>query len=408
MQLPTPYKLSPTSGTIQENKIVGRQKEINQLTGILQTQSIVLKQFRRMGKTLLLKKFVYQSSHTQKAVYFMLQGVSNVTELTDALLHELRNDQRFGKAIMVWDNVKKLYNKLRPELEIQDISFKLPEFTTQWKEALSACIKDIANRKKEEDEILTLVLDEFPIMLWEWIQNGRAQDAIDLLNVLRKLRQTHEADGKIRFIICGSIGMEVVIDRLKKEFSYVGEAFNDMYKYSMEAMNYDDAIFLCECLYIDDFTSMKDEPEYRRRLFELVSKNVDNIPVYIHAQFSIIKFHHASVLSEDTIDLAYQRILTRKGEDYSEMLDQLWERLAIYYDPAKAKLMRQLLSYLSKRETTVTEDEIIRSVQGEPEELEASLSILERDHYLICTGHPARAYQFKYQFIKKWWSYNKA
>ncbi|GAB4012002.1 hypothetical protein GCM10028808_27040 [Spirosoma migulaei] len=48
----SPYLLTPTAGTISPDKIVGRTKEINQLKTLLEGQSIVLDDIRRMGKTM--------------------------------------------------------------------------------------------------------------------------------------------------------------------------------------------------------------------------------------------------------------------------------------------------------------------------------------------------------------------
>ncbi|HAO48727.1 MAG TPA: hypothetical protein DCR35_05145, partial [Runella sp.] len=284
-----PYKLSPTAGTIADDKIVGREKEIAKMLLLLDSQSVVIEEMRRMGKTLFIKKLAYKCKNTNnKALYFFLQGTKDLVELSDLLFSELRKEQSFGKFKIAFNGIKKLYNKLKPEeVDLDVISFKLPEWEVKWKDALSTLLEDIANRNNENDEILTIILDEFPVMLWDWIQGGKAQEAMEFLDVLRKQRQTLEAKGKVRFVVCGSIGLQVVLKHLKQKHNYMGEPFNETETFSLEAMSEEDAVFLCECLYLSDFKAdiEDDKLEYFKRIVAFT----EGLPFHINKIFTVLQ-----------------------------------------------------------------------------------------------------------------------
>ena len=284
------YKLSPTKGTIPPRKIPGREKELKRLEKTLEAQSVLIEEIRRTGKTLFVKKYAYIPHKNQKVLYFTLQSIKDVNELIDTLMNDLRKEQSLGKLKIAWNSIKTIYNKVKPDsVDISLVSFKLPGWEKKWKEALTACLKDIAERENENDETLVLILDELPIMIWDWIQNGKAEDAKEFLDVLRKNRQLLEDTGKVRLVICGSIGMQVVLKKLKEDFSYTGEAFNDMPSFSIGAMKPEEATFLSNCLFLDDFEVAENED--LSVLLEKLNNYAERLPFYINILFSIYVLH---------------------------------------------------------------------------------------------------------------------
>jgi len=218
-----PYLISITTGSIPDDKIVGRDREIELLKDLLESQSVVIDEIRRMGKTLLLKKFAYlsvENDEPNKALYFIFQGTDSINSLTDVILNELRQKEKYGWLKVQMHRCSELYHKIRGDkasVKYQDIefSFALPDFKVEWKKAFRACIEDLADHQLAKEERLTLIFDELPIMLWEWIRTGRAADAMAFLDLLRDLHFSVKNSDRIRFIFCGSIGMQVVLDKLK-------------------------------------------------------------------------------------------------------------------------------------------------------------------------------------------------
>ena len=400
------YKLSPTQGTIPPGKTVGREKDLKRLEKTLEAQSVLIEEIRRTGKTLFLKKYAYVPHKNQKVIYFTLQGVKDVNELIDNLMTDLRKEQSFGKLKIAWNSVKNIYDKVKPEsIDINTISFRLPEWKTKWKDALTACLKDISEREKEEDETLVLILDELPIMIWDWIQNDKAEQAKEFLDILRRNRQLLEETGKIRFVICGSVGMQVVLKKLKEDHSYTGEAFNDMASFSIGAMRQEEASFLSNCLFLDDFE--KEKGENINDLIEQINKLAERLPFYINILFTIIRNEFDDVLSHKNITDAYNMLLN--VPQYNKVLKQLEERITIYYSKHEAKAMKSILDYISKQGKKVSEDDLIKELSLEKSDLKQSLYILQLESYLTKEIKDETNYfYFKYKLVKKWWKINMA
>ena len=356
---------------------------------------------------MLVQKLEYLSiknGEPNKVIYFMLQGVKDVTELTDVLLDTLRRQETMGLLKVGWNSIKTLYNTFKPaEVKVHEITFKLPEFKTKWKDALTACIRDLAERTRQDDEILTLVLDEFPVMLWDWVENGKAQDAIELLDLFRNLRIDLKEQGHIRFVVCGSVGMQVVLDRLRQVHRYTGEPFNDTKSFRLEAMSNADALFLCQCLTLSGFTCSSDANELYLRICQFA----ENLPFYINTLFQLIQSHHNADINNDTIAKAQESLLN--DPDEAKIFNQLYQRIGIYYEREKAKRMIGILSHLSLQTDLIPEDDLLQSTGIDKPELLDALETLWKEQYLVRTiKNNARHYQFKYTLIKQWWKLNKA
>ena len=402
-----PYKLSPTAGAITDEMIVGRGKEIAKILLLLNAQSVVIEEMRRMGKTLFVKKLAYQCEGTSNRVlYFFLQGTKDIDELSDMLFSALRKEQSFGKLKIGFNGIRKLYNILKPEeVDLEVVSFKLPEWKIKWKDALSTLLEDIADRNNEKDEILTIILDEFPVMLWDWLEDGKAKEAMEFLDVLRKQRQTLEAKGKVRFIICGSIGLQVVLKRLKEKHNYMGEPFNETETFSLEAMTAEDALFLCQCLYLSDFQI--DTTENKAIYFKKIIEFTEGLPFYINKVFTILQQNYDSILTEKNLNGAFHDLLT--SPNHLKTFNHLYDRLKIYYPAQESVIMLKLLNFLSKQDDFVQENTIIRSIDGEASTINDALLVLVSEHYLKRDfDKEGRTYIFKYQLFKQWWKLNKA
>lgn len=410
----TPYPLSPTTGTIQADKIVGRNKEINHLKKLLKGQSIILDDIRRMGKTLLLMKFAYLSirnNEPNKAIYFIFQGTPDVNALTDVLLNELRRRENYGWLKVQMDRCHELYKKFagaKAGIKYNDVefSFSLPAFEGKWNDTFQACIEDLADHQSDKNETLTLIFDELPIMLWEWINDGKAADAMAFLDLLRSIHYSLKDSNRIRFVFCGSIGLEVVLAKLKREFKYTGEPFNYTRKYHLPPMGEEDAKFLCNCLYLSDFIC--DDESLKSLYFESIINECNNLPYFINAIFSIIQIEHDGILSEQTVKEAIRTIQTDNGSTF-DVFKQLDDRLSTYY-PDTAKVMRSCLNVLAKSRVSLSEEIIKQQLSFDEDDTHIALETLWRDEMLTRTfdENENRHYQFKYNLIKQWWKLNKA
>ncbi len=196
------------------------------------------------------------------------------------------------------------------DITYQDIEFSLalPQFDTKWDVAFRACIEDLADRQAEKDETLTLIFDELPIMLWAWITDGKANDAMAFLDLLRNIHYSLKDSSRIRFVFCGSIGMNVVLTKLRRDHSYTGEPLNYTKEYHLPPMSDADSILLCECLYLSSFQC--DNPASKPAYFQKIIQDCNGLPYFINGVFTILQTEHDSLLSADTVDQAMLSIVS--------------------------------------------------------------------------------------------------
>ena len=401
-----PYKLGSTTGTIDSEKIVSRH-EINQVLKLLENQSVRVEEIRRMGKTMLVQKLEYRTQNEEignKAIYFMLQGVKGLDDLTDKLLDQLikHSDKPWLKTS--FRRIGKLYQSIIPKdkVEIGDVKFSLPEFKGRWKDTLEATLGDIADRSNERNEVFTLILDELPLMLWEWIQSGKAKNAIELLDHLRNLRFKFKEEGRIRYLICGSVGMNVVLSQLREKHNYTGEPFNDCEIFSLGNMSKEDASFLCECLALDDFELIDDKDA----CFDLILHESSQLPFFIHKAFSFLNLKCDSKISVENTKKAFKDILENSQNSAFEIFDQLTNRLKIYYPVREDKALDILEAICVAGK--ILESDLLNQLDIQKRELIEILELLQKEQYIvreIIEGE--RQYSFKYEIIKKWWRINK-
>ena len=245
------------------------------------------------------------------------------------------------------------------------------------------------------------------MMLWQWISNGKAQDAIALLDLLRAIHYDLKHSSRIRFVFCGSIGMAVVLAKLKRDYQYTGEAFNFTQNFPLPPMTETDAQLLCECLYLSGFQCNNDAEKLV--YFRKIAETCNRLPYFINSIFGIIQTQHNGLVSGQTIENAIDALLTDTGSA-SDVFNQLHERLTIYYPADHAKAMRDCLNVLANTQLPLSETELAQKVATDDDQLKAALETLWRDELLTRTfdERDNRLYAFKYSLIKRWWKLNKA
>lgn len=412
-----PYALNPTVSIMKFRRVIGRNKEIVQALRLLQGQSISVEEIRRMGKTLFVQKLAYKCNNNLlpqefendkfKAHYFFLQGIENLGQLIDYLIRELEKMKAWYKI-----DLTKTYNIVKdilkaPTFTFLDVDFtlNLPEHEKHWKEVFSKILEDIADNLDKNNTKLILILDELPIMLWEWYKKDNHLEAINLLDILREKRQTLERKG-LRFIFCGSIGMKVILNTFRLKFGYTGEATNEMEEFSLNPFKLEEVTFLCDCYTLSGFEINEDE---RQKNWNQIFKLTNGIPFYVSKIFNILQRDSDKIINTKNIKKAYTSIL--EVPTNHSAFKQLLDRIDIYYSEptVQAKAMKTILNYLSNNKEFVLEEDIINSLDLETEETKSKLYILFSDHYIVRKiSKGKRHYKFKYEIFRQWWKINIA
>lgn len=263
-------------------------------------------------------------------------------------------------------------------------------------------LKNVSENLEKDNKKLILILDELPIMLWDWYQAGRHQEAIELLDILRERRQDLESKG-LRFVYCGSIGIKVILQTLKSKLNYTGEPTNDMREYHLKPFSLEDSKFLMECFLLSGFEI---ENKNKENLFFHIHNLCNGLPFYISNLFHIINVDFEAEITKENIDKAFDSLLNETH--YQKIFNQLKERLDIYYKE-DSKGMIKILNILSKSPEAISESQIITRTDEEVDVIKNALETLVNDHYLVKSMIDGeRNYTYKYLIFKEWWRLNKA
>lgn len=192
-------------GIVAPQEVIGRDLLIKELWDRLQQQSLIISAERRMGKTSVIKKMSAESPANQLTIYRDLEGIESAVEFVEAVWQDV--EEYLSQLNKTTTQVRKFLNQIGG-LEVSGI--KIPQVAaTRWKDLLTKIIEDLVGN---QDSQVVLLWDEMPFML-DKIANRNAQEAMEILNVLRSHRQTYSS---VRMVFTGSIGLHHVVSKLKK------------------------------------------------------------------------------------------------------------------------------------------------------------------------------------------------
>jgi hypothetical protein len=384
-------------GIIAPEHVVGRDPLIARLWSMLDGQGLVLTAERRMGKTTIIRKMMAEPTADLCAVYMDAERVSSPAELVE------RTAQSIGGHLGSSSQAKRWLVDLWAALGGTEVAgvLKLPGAKgVPWKTALERLLGGLAANAEPR---VALIWDEFP---WALQKIARAEGeavVVDLLDILRGLRQTH---ARLRLVFTGSIGLHHVLTSLQDD-GWVHSPINDMRTVEIPPLAQPDATELALLLVRGEGLDGADASAAA----EHIARELDGIAYYI--QHVVAKLADGGQAA--TPDLAariIQHALTDPNDPWQ--LEHYRSRLASYYGP-KAAAARALLDTLAERGPLALGDlhealtlqfrpdsDTARALCGpDREPLRRLLKLMQRDHYL---GQDADGrFGFRFPLIRRWW-----
>ena len=381
-----------TGGAVSPNDIVGRNEEIDLFWSILEKQGIALFAERRFGKSSILRKMEADGKKGFIPIYKPIEGISSPVNVAAVLLDRVKEMDLIDEGVS--DKLENIYNKATEVVEeIKGIKLKKLEYS--WQKQLYNLFKKLTEKHKNKKVVI--MLDEFSIFL-DKLKNDEASIVIGFFRNI-----TFEEEFKnIRFVYCGSIGIDLVLDKIKEDGHNIGDPLNHMYKHELQPFTDDSAKYFGKCLNLGCNLNMPDE------LIEQICEKSNNIPYFIDIVFD--KISKAKVATQETIEDAFQEILDdTKGK---ESIKHFYDRIEDFY--SNYKISVYVLNFISKSAIAVTETEIANSVlsnttETDRIEINEEIERLKNDGYLFRVMKDGeRVYDFKYSLLKSWWKRNKA
>ena len=282
---------------------------------------------------------------------------------------------------------------------------KFPDVVSKhWKSLLEEMFFDISGNY---EETVIFFWDEFPLMLQKIVQTSGESEAMEILDTLRTVRQTHN---NVRMLYTGSIGLHHVTTSLR-DAGHCNDATNDMRTVEVDPLTPEDAEELALAL-------LKGE-ELQSSQLEAVAKAItiatDCIAFYIHYVISEMKF-----LGDDTnvklVNDIVSKALVEPNDPWH--LQHYRNRLNVYFEASELEVVLFILDELAFADEALSLKELHarlaanveamdsqtakQIVSGDSELFRNILMQLSRDHYLK-KRETDGAFLYRFPVIKRWW-----
>jgi hypothetical protein len=382
-------------GQIDIKAVIGRERLIQTLWESVEQQSLVITAERRIGKTTVIKKMRDEPAVGWVPVFQDLERCHSAEEFAMAVYKEIH--QFLSRKGKVARRAKELIAAIGGT-EVGGL-FKLPEKAgVHWKDVITQAVEDLIHENDASDSKLLFLWDEMPFMLANIRDREGEQTAMEVLDLLRALRQTHDG---LRMVITGSIGLHHVLSSLKDK-NYGNSPVNDMVAIDVPPLEETDAIKLARLLIEGENLSSPD----KGAAATAIAREADCFPFYIHHIVRALKIRSLEATSETVAQVVVSQMVD--SNDPWELLHYR-ERIPIYYrDDPKAVFM--ILDELAGQPGTASVSELLARLKGgssfdDRERLLRILSLMERDHYL--KRNETGRYHFRFPLIRRWWKLNR-
>jgi hypothetical protein len=377
-------------GQLAPDEVLGRDRLIAQLWDILERQSVVLTAERRIGKTQMIKKMRAEAPGDMLTIYRDLEGVRTLLEFVELVFKDV--EPHLSGKTRAASKVRQLVQQLAGT-EIGGI-IKLPEaLASHWKRLLEGVVEDLVTHQNSP---VVLFWDELPLMIYNIKKRAGEEAAMEVLDVLRQLRQMH---GSLRMVFTGSIGLHNVITSLHTA-GYANDPTNDMKTINVPPLSSSDAEILAVGLMEGEAIQSSDPEEAARA----IAAAVDNVPFYIHHVVYDLKFHAGAVNVAVTGEIVNSRLADPQDE---WRMAHYRQRIDTYYTSAQQRLALTVLDILAVDEPLGFDKLFnlvkthIEIVDEDVEAVREMLTLLQRDHYLKLDAEGR--YSFQFLLIRRWW-----
>lgn len=381
-------------GHINPEAAVGRESLVKILWETIEQQSIVITAERRIGKTTVIKIMKNSPPPGWVPVFQDLEACHTAAEFAQLVYREVhlflgtkgKIARRTGELLKALGGV-----------EIGGM-LKLPEGKgTAWKEVLTRSVEDLVHENDATGTKLLFLWDEVPFMLANIRDREGEHAAMEVLDLLRQLRQTHKG---LRMVITGSIGLHHVLTTLKDK-KYANAPTNDMASIEVFPLDKTDAALLAEQLIAGEGLTSSDA----KAAAEVIADEADCFAFYIHHIVKALKIKGLKADETEARTIVASHLID--SNDPWE-LQHYRERIRTYYgDQAGAVCL--VLDELAVNESA-TVAHLLGALKGasafdDRERLFDLLTLMERDHYL--RRETGGAYQFRFPLIRRWWKLNR-
>ena len=382
-------------GQLAIEDIFGRDQFIANLWRTLDTNSVRMEAERRIGKTSILHKMAAEPPSDWEVVSLDTEEVHSAAEFAEKICKEVH------ECLTGW---KKQGHRLLSFLGLLGGTglgpIKFPEKKNQaegyWKTLLTSAVEDLIEQQASVGKRVVFLFDEMPWMLAAIAAPERdgPQTAMEVLDVLRDLRQSAKTGQGFRMVLCGSIGLHHVIESLKQQ-GYKNRPVNDMRLVEVPPLEPSVATDLAVRLLAGEgLTSDPTSPQF-------IAEQTGGFPFYIHWVVAELRMGGKPVTPGE-IDFVVKKLLTMDHDPCD--LQHFLKRINGYY-PKEEKPVLAILDHAAKAATPLSQTDLINVAKTagvmDGDRVRELLHLLTVDHYL--TRSTDGCYTFRHTLLRKWW-----
>jgi hypothetical protein len=375
-------------GLLDPEDVVGRDSLIKHLWGVLERQSVLLTAERRMGKTSVIRKMEAERAPGTLPVFQELEDVHTPLEFAEKVWRGI--DGHLSTIARTTTRARRLLSSI-PGAEVGGV-IKFPsDASSQWKPLLKEMMADVVEHQQAR---VIFFWDEIPFMLDNIRKRVGEPVAMEVLDTLRALRQTHRS---LRMVFTGSIGLHHVLSGLRRA-GHGNAPINDMAVVTVPPFSPEDAQELALAL-IEGEQLLCREPHVLAREIALA---VDCIPFYIHQVVYQMKERGRS-----DIPCVGEVVLSSLVEPQDPwQLRYFRERIQVHWTQEMQPLALAILDGLAAADGPLTWDEVFHNqaayvAASDRERTRDALTLLQRDHYIVQDADGR--YRFTLPLIRRSW-----
>lgn len=372
--------------------VKGRDDLIKRLWDILDRRGVVLTAERRTGKTCIVTKMHAEAPPDKLTYYRDLEGVKTVLEFAEVVFEDV--EKALSKSKLTATRARQFLSSISGA---EFKGFKFPEIAaTQWKELLHRIIEDLLTN---QERTIVFFWDEVPWMIANINKKDGERVAMEVLDTLRELRQTHR--DKLRMVYTGSIGLHHVVTALKRG-GYANAPTNDMETVDVPPLATKDAEELAGLLLEGENIKTSDLQDVACA----IAAATGNMAYYIQKVVDQMKYYDGAI-NETTPEAIVLNALT-EGQDAWE-LSHYRTRINIYYERDSIFVL-PLLDILTLADEPLSFDNLFNQLKSrmeteDVEKVREMLTLLQRDHYV--QRHNDGKYSFRFPLIRRWWKIDR-
>ena len=353
----------------------GRERDLKVLWDRIRRNSVLLSSPRRFGKTSLVREMQRNPRHGLQVVYMDVESVGSADEFVLKLAGKIARPYRrrileglagAGKSV--------------EEIGAYGFTARLRESRHSWQEKGGKLLEAI------KDQII--VLDELPVFLLALERRDRGVG--EFMAWLREVRQEHG----VRFILCGSVGIDGVLDR-----HGLGNSINDLQRIAVRPFDAETATGMVEKI-LDGYGIGRSDNQAKAIVDRIGAGVPYFLQLVLHQVIDETDYGRMD-LTDEVIDKAYKKAVW--GEEGRKYFAWYRDRLAAEFPPKSRRAAEAILDRVATgrcEERDLKTAFLGQARDGEPAEFRRVVDRLKDGFYIA--GGPS--YAFATKILRDWWA----